>query len=81
MNFLGKSESEVKHIALETMEGHQRAIMGTMNIEQIYQDRHEFSKQVFDVALTDMSIMGITIWYHKKSYFFKNLNELIFSCK
>lgn len=31
--FLGKSESEVAHIALETLEGHQRAIMAHMTVE------------------------------------------------
>ena len=34
--FLGKSEEEIGHIALETLEGHQRAIMGTMSIEVYY---------------------------------------------
>ncbi|MFH4984980.1 hypothetical protein AB6A40_011689, partial [Gnathostoma spinigerum] len=28
--FLGKTEEEMKQIALETLEGHQRAIMGLM---------------------------------------------------
>lgn len=32
-NFLGKSEEEIRHVALETLEGHQRAIMGTMTVE------------------------------------------------
>ena len=31
--FLGKRESEVQNIALETLEGHQRAIMGSMTVE------------------------------------------------
>ncbi len=31
--FMGKSEDEVLSIATETMEGHQRAIMGNMTIE------------------------------------------------
>ena len=31
--FLGKSEEEIKHVALETLEGHQRAIMGSMTVE------------------------------------------------
>lgn len=37
MQFLGKSESEIRMIALETLEGHQRAIMGNMTVEEIYQ--------------------------------------------
>ena len=31
--FLGKSEEEIRRIALETLEGHQRAIMGRMTVE------------------------------------------------
>ena len=31
--FMGKSMKEVMHIATETLEGHQRAIMGNMTIE------------------------------------------------
>lgn len=31
--FLGKSTEQMRHIALETLEGHQRAIMGTMTVE------------------------------------------------
>lgn len=44
--FLGKSEDEIMSIARETLEGHQRAIMGTMTVEEIYKDRKKFSKQV-----------------------------------
>ena len=31
--FMGKSEDEVHQIAAETLEGHQRAIMGNMTVE------------------------------------------------
>ena len=31
--FMGKSEEEVQRITMVTLEGHQRAIMGTMTIE------------------------------------------------
>lgn len=31
--FLGKKESEIQNIALVTLEGHQRAIMGSMTVE------------------------------------------------
>lgn len=71
MHFLGKEEEEIRNIALETMEGHQRAIMGTMTVEQIYQDRKEFSKQVFEVASTDMINMGITV----VSYTLKDIKD------
>jgi len=59
--FLGKSSREVHQIALETLEGHQRAIMGTMTVEEIYQDRKKFSKSVFEVASSDLVNMGISV--------------------
>lgn len=31
--FLGKSEKDIQRIAQETLEGHQRAIMGNMTVE------------------------------------------------
>ncbi|NWV27078.1 FLOT1 protein, partial [Origma solitaria] len=52
--FLGKSESEIGQIALETLEGHQRAIMAHMTVEEIYKDRQKFSDQVFRVASSDL---------------------------
>lgn len=33
--FLGKTEEEIHNIALVTLEGHQRAIMGSMTVEVI----------------------------------------------
>ena len=33
--FLGKPEREIRRVALETLEGHQRAIMGSMTVEVI----------------------------------------------
>lgn len=49
--FLGKSEQEIQHIALVTLEGHQRAIMGSMTVEEIYKDRKKFSKQVINFII------------------------------
>jgi hypothetical protein len=46
---------------METLEGHQRAIMGTMTVEEIYQDRQKFSEAVFEVASRDLVNMGITV--------------------
>ena len=59
--FLGKSPQAVSEIALQTMEGHQRAILGTMTVEDIYQDRDAFATLVRDVASTDMANMGMEI--------------------
>merc|ERR1712141_934468 len=69
--FLGKNAREVHQIALETLEGHQRAIMGTMTVEEIYQDRKKFSKSVIEVASSDLVNMGITV----VSYTLKDIRD------
>ncbi|XP_063966350.1 flotillin-1-like [Lytechinus pictus] len=69
--FLGKSEREVEQIAMETLEGHQRAIMGTMTVEEIYKDRKKFSKNVFEVASSDLFNMGIFV----VSYTLKDIRD------
>ena len=35
---------------METLEGYQRAMMGTMTVDEIFKDRMKFSTQVFDIA-------------------------------
>ena len=59
--FGGKGVQEILKICLETMEGHQRAIMGTMTVEEIYKDRKTFSTQVYEVASVDLHNMGISV--------------------
>ena len=59
--FLGKSVTEIAEVALQTLEGQQRAILGTMTVEDIYRDRVTFAEQVRDVAATDMTSMGLEI--------------------
>uniref|UniRef100_UPI0035902698 flotillin-1-like n=1 Tax=Myxine glutinosa TaxID=7769 RepID=UPI0035902698 len=59
--FLGREDHEVAQIALETLEGHQRAIMGNMTVEEIYKDRKKFSQEVFRVASSDLVNMGIGV--------------------
>jgi flotillin len=59
--FLGKKTAEIMQIALQTLEGHQRAMMATMTVEDIYKDRDQFAKQVREVASVDMARMGMEI--------------------
>jgi len=59
--FGDKTEDEIAYVAKETLEGHQRAIMGTMTVEEIYRDRKKFSEHVFDVASRDLVNMGIMV--------------------
>jgi len=51
--------------------GHQRAIMGNMTVEEIYQDRKKFAQQVFEVASSDLIQMGITV----VSYTLKDITD------
>ncbi len=59
--FLGKKPQEIAQIALQTLEGHQRAMMAQMTVDQIYKDRDTFAKQVREVASVDMARMGMEI--------------------
>ena len=59
--FLGKTEHEIKKLILGTLEGHLRAIIGTMTVEELFQDRESFALNVREVASTDISKMGIRI--------------------
>lgn len=59
--FGGKDTDEIIYVAKETLEGHQRAIMGNMTVEEIYRDRKTFSTRVFEVASTDLVNMGVMI--------------------
>ena len=57
--FLSKSQSEIMRIAHQTLEGHLRAILGTMTVEDIYKNRDEFARKVQEVSAPDLSHMGL----------------------
>jgi len=59
--FLSKSEAEIRNVALQTLEGHLRAILGTLTVEEIYKDRDAFAARVQDVAAGDLANMGLGI--------------------
>jgi flotillin len=59
--FLGKTTDEIRNIATQTLEGHLRAILGTMTVEEIYQNRDAFASKVQEVAAGDMANMGLGI--------------------
>ena len=58
---LSKSIDEIKSVATQTLEGHLRAILGTMTVEDIYQNRDAFASKVQEVAAGDMANMGLGI--------------------
>ncbi|MGE5734642.1 MAG: flotillin family protein [Acidobacteriota bacterium] len=59
--FLSKGVDDIKNIATQTLEGHLRAILGTMTVEDIYQNRDAFASKVQEVAAGDMANMGLGI--------------------
>merc|ERR1712102_194964 len=59
--FLGKKEDEITDTILQTLEGHLRAILGTLTVEEVYKDRDQFASLVREVAAPDVGRMGIEV--------------------
>jgi len=69
--FGSKNHDELTEICRLTMEGHQRAIIGQMTVEQIIRDRNKFSEKVFETASVDFHNMGISVL----SYTIKDIKD------
>lgn len=74
--FLGKRKIEIEDTILQTLEGHLRAILGTMTVEEIYRDREQFALKVREVASPDVGKMGIEILSFTIKDVFDNVNYL-----
>ncbi len=59
--FLSKTPTEVMGIALHTLEGHLRAIIGKLSVEELYRDRDAFAQKVAEVSSGDFANMGLAI--------------------
>ena len=59
--FMGKSNTVLEDEAREVLEGHLRAILGTMTVEEIYKNRERFAQEVQSVAAKDLKKMGLQI--------------------
>ena len=59
--FLSKDVGDIMNVALQTLEGHLRAILGTMTVEEVYKNRESFAAKVQEVAATDLANMGLGI--------------------
>ncbi len=59
--FLGKDSDEIAKIALETVQGHLRAILGTLTVEDIYMNRDQFAQKVQEISAGDLANMGLGI--------------------
>lgn len=59
--FLSKGIEQIRNIALQTVEGHLRAILGTLTVEESYRERDKFAQSVQNVAASDLANMGLQI--------------------
>ena len=59
--FLGMSTEEIKGVTFQTLEGHLRAILGTLTVEEINADRQAFAQKMTDEAAQDLKKMGVNI--------------------
>jgi len=59
--FLGRGRNEIMNVAKQTLEGHLRAILGTMVVEDIYKNRDLFASKVQETSSTDFAKMGLEI--------------------
>jgi len=60
-NFMGKSQESISEEITSILDGHLRAILGSMTVEDAYSDREAFSRQVKNVAEPDLNKLGFEI--------------------
>jgi flotillin len=59
--FLGMTTEQIKGVIFQTLEGHLRAILGTLTVEAINADRQAFAQKMTDEAAQDLKKMGVNI--------------------
>ncbi|OGL46181.1 MAG: hypothetical protein A2161_09270 [Candidatus Schekmanbacteria bacterium RBG_13_48_7] len=59
--FLGKSIDDIRQIALKDIEGHTRAIIGTMNLESINKNRKDFAARIQEEVGVPFNKMGLKL--------------------
>lgn len=59
--FIGKPLEALRGEAQEVLEGHLRAILGSMTVEEVYRNRDRFAQEVQGVAARDLKKMGLLI--------------------
>jgi flotillin len=57
--FLGMQPDEFHKLVFQTLEGHLRAILGTLTVEEINNDRQSFAQKLTTEAAGDLEKMGI----------------------
>lgn len=59
--FLGMQPEQIRVIAYKNLEGHLRAIIGRLTIEEIVSDRQKFNQEVLREAAEDLAKIGLGI--------------------
>lgn len=59
--FLSTGADGIKSVASQVLEGHFRAMLGTMSVEEIYQQREQFANGVKQATAEDFSRMGLSL--------------------
>ncbi len=59
--FLGKSLSDIRDVALRTLEGSSRALIGTMNLESLNKGRKDFVAKIFEDVDQYFGNMGLKL--------------------
>ena len=57
--FLGMAQQDFHRLIFQTLEGHLRAILGTLTVEEINNDRQSFAQKLTTEAAGDLEKMGI----------------------
>src|SRR5438046_660576 len=59
--FLGMPPEQIQRVIFQTLEGHLRAILGTLTVEEVNSDRQSFAQKLTSEAATDLERMGIGV--------------------
>jgi flotillin len=59
--FLSRSREDIVRTAMQAIEGHMRAAVGSLSIEDIYRERQKLVAAVRELAGGDLDAMGLTI--------------------
>src|SRR5438552_5501525 len=59
--FLGMPSEQIQRVIFQTLEGHLRAILGTLTVEEVNSDRQSFAQKLTSEAAADLERMGIGV--------------------
>ena len=59
--FLGMTTQQVQNVIFQTLEGHLRAILGTLTVEDINANRQAFATQMINEAAVELHKLGVGI--------------------